>query len=195
MMKMNLKQLTYEDVKKIYNNHMVIDFPIQELKSIKIIQKLIKEKTYICYGLYDNKELLAYSFLVISKLYLFIDYYAVCSKYRNSGIGSEFLNILKECFKSYNGIIVEVEKIECALNEDEKIIRKRRIDFYRRNGMRMTSICSTLFNVNYSIMCLCNIDTEDSIIYQELKNIYKRIFRIKFYSQYVKIDCKEINKT
>ncbi|HEX9027354.1 MAG TPA: GNAT family N-acetyltransferase [Clostridium sp.] len=187
---MNLKQLSNEDIGKVYNMHMIVDFPSEELKPIDVIQNLIKRKNYICYGLYNNEELLAYAFLATSKLYLLIDYYSVCAKYRNKGIGSEFLNILKEHCKNYNGIIVEVENIECARDETEKIVRKRRIDFYRKNGMRMTKILSKLFNVNYSIMCLCNIEIDDSVIYAELKNIYKEMIPSKFYSKYVEVRYK-----
>lgn len=186
---MNLKQLSSKDVEDVYNKHMIFDFPAEELKPLDIIQKLLKKNNYICYGLYDNERLLAYAFLVTSKSYLLIDYYAVCSEYRNSGIGSEFLNIIKELFKDYNGIMVEVEKIECAPNESEKIVRKRRIDFYKRNGMRMTDITIILFNVNFSIMCFCNTKLDDLHICEGLKNIYKEIVPEKLFSKNVIISC------
>lgn len=189
---MDLRQLTNEDIEKIYNKHMIIDFPVEELKPIEVIKKLIKRNIYICYGLYENEELLAYAFLATSKLYLLIDYYSVCANHRNKGIGSEFLNILKENCKSYNGIIVEVEKIECASNETEKVIRQRRINFYKKNGMIMTNISCTLFNVNFSIMCLCNIELDESFIYEGLKKIYKEIIPSKLYSEYVKLGYKNL---
>jgi GNAT superfamily N-acetyltransferase len=188
---MNLRQLSNEEIVDVYNKHMKIDFPVEELKPIDVIQKLIKREIYKCYGFYDNEELLAYAFLVTSKSYLLIDYYAVCAKYRNKSIGSNFFNALKEYFKNYDGIIVEVEKVECAPNETEKAIRKRRIDFYKKNGMRMTNILSALFSVNYSIMCLCNIELEDTFIYEGLENIYKEIIPSKLYSKYVKISFVE----
>ena len=191
MIKVNLKQLIDEDIENIYNKHMIIDFPAEELKPFDVIQKLIKRKIYICYGLYNNEELLAYAFIVTSKSYVLIDYYAVCREYRNKGIGSKFLNILTEHCKNYNGIIVEVEDVECTSNEAEKVVRRRRIDFYRENGMRMTNISCKLFNVDYSIMCLCDIEPDDSVIYEELKNIYKEIIPSKLYSKYLEISYKE----
>lgn len=189
---MDLKQLNSEEVEVIYNNNMVIDFPLEELKPIDIIQKLIKRKIYKCYGLYDSGELLAYAFFITSKSYLLLDYYSVCGQYRNKGIGSKFLNILKESCKNYTGIIVEVEDIEFADTEVEKITRIRRIDFYKKNGMKMTSVSGELFNVNYSIMCLGNIELDDSVVYEELKNIYKEIIPSEFYSKYVKFSYKQI---
>lgn len=184
---MKLKELSNEDIKNVYNKHMKVDFPPEELKPIKVIQKLIDRKMYRCYGLYNNGDLLAYAFLANSKSYLLLDYYSVCAKYRSKGIGSEFLNLLKESCKNYNGIIVEVEKVECASDETEKIVRQRRIDFYRKNGTRMTNVSCTLFTVNYSIMCLCNLELDDSVICEELKNIYKEIIPNSLYSKYVEV--------
>lgn len=188
---MNVKRLNDEEIIEVYKKHMVVDFPVEELKPLEVIQKLLKKENYMCYGFYDNKELLAYVFLVSLKSYLLIDYYAVCSKYRDRGIGSEFLTALKEKCSDFKGIIVEVEKVEDAQDESEKIIRKRRISFYEKNGMRITSISSELFGVNYSIMCLCNIEIDDSYIFEVLEKIYMEITPVKLYSKYVKIK-KEI---
>lgn len=184
---MDLKKLNDEDIINVYNNHMRRDFPIEELKPVDVIQKLVKKENYICYGLYDNGQLLAYAFLVSSKSYILIDYYSVCEEYRNKGIGSKFLNILKEKCKDYHGIMVEVEKIECAPDETEKSIRKRRIDFYKRNGMIMTNISCELFGVNFSIMCLCNMKIEDLDVFEALQAIYKDITPSMLYTKYVKI--------
>ena len=84
-----------------------------------------------------------------------------------------------------------MEKVECASNETEKVVRKRRIDFYKKNGMRMTNISCELFTVNYSIMCLYNIELDDLAIYEGLKNIYKEMIPSKFYSKYVKISYEK----
>ena len=188
---MELKQLDKEEVKEIYINYMVIDFPSQELKPIYAIEKLINRKIYKCYGLYDSEELLAYAFFNTSKSYLLLDYYSVCEKFRSKGIGSEFFTILKESCNNYRGIIVEVEDIESADTEAEKIIRQRRIDFYMKNGMKMTNVLCELFNVNYSIMCISKTEFDDSIICDEIKNIYKEMVPVKFYSRYVKVGYRE----
>lgn len=186
---MDLIKLSDEEIINVYNNHMLSDFPTEELKPLYVIQKLIKKENYMCYGLYDSEQLLAYAFLVSLKSYILIDYYSVCEQHRNKGIGSTFLCTLKEKFKDYNGIMVEVEKIECAPNEIEKLIRKRRIGFYKRNGMIMTNISCELFGVKFSIMCLCNIELEDLEILEALKAIYKEITPSKLYTKYVKVSC------
>lgn len=190
---MDLKELDEKYIEEVYYKHMKTDFPPEELKPIEAIKKLIKRSIYKCYGLYDNEELLAYAFLVTSRKYLLIDYYSVCEKYRNRGIGSELFNILRENNNNYNGIIVECESVESAPNETEKLIRQRRIDFYKRNGMKMTNILSILFNVKYSIMCCCNIELQDKSIYEGLIDIYKEITPSSFYSKYVEVYIQETN--
>ena len=80
-----------------------------------------------------------------------------------------------------------MKKVKYASNETEKVVRKRRIDFYKKNGIRITNISYTLFTMNFAIMCLCNIELENSFLYEELKNIYKEMILSKFYSKYVKI--------
>ncbi|OPJ59160.1 GNAT family N-acetyltransferase [Clostridium chromiireducens] len=184
---MYLKQLSDEEIKNIHEEHMKIDFPPEELKPIEVIQKLIKRGIYVCYGLYEDNKLLAYAFLVTSKSYLLIDYYSVCAIYRNRGIGSKFLNLLKEQCRNYIGIIVEVESINSSPNVEERVTRERRINFYKNNGMRMTNILSLLFNVEYSIMCLCNEEVTDSNINDGLEHLYKEITPSKLYNEYVKI--------
>lgn len=189
---MYLKKLNITEVREIYIKHMKIDFPAGELKPIDAIENLIKRERYICYGLYKENDLLAYAFLTMSeKSYLLIDYFAVCLEHRNKGIGSDFLKLLKEQWINYSGILVEVEKVECASNEKEKIIRQRRIDFYRRNGFWMTNVLSTLFCVKYSIMCLSNETLEDYVVYNQLCKIYKEIVPSALYKENVKVIINE----
>lgn len=188
---MQLRQLIKEEIKKIYSEHMVIDFPKEELKPFDAIERLMGRKIYKCYGLYDNEELLAYAFFNTSNSYLLLDYFSVCKKYRSKGIGSKFFSLLKEECKDHDGIIVEVEDLESANTQTEKIIRQRRIDFYMKNGMKMTNVLCELFNVNYSIMCISKTEFDDSIICDEIKNIYKEMVPVKFYWRYVKVGYRE----
>lgn len=184
---MKIKELNQEEIIKVYNEHMILDFPSEELKPVEVMLNLLKKKIYICYGLYDNEDLLAYAFIVTLKEYMLIDYYAVCEKHRNKGIGSKLLAILKEQCKDYNGIFVEVEKVEEAFEDAEKLTRKRRIEFYKRNGFKMTKISIELFKVNFSVMCLYNKKTEESVIYKGLEGIYKEIVKGKLYLDNVKL--------
>jgi hypothetical protein len=56
----------------------------------------------------------------------------------------------------------------------------------------MTNVYGELFNVNYSIMCLCNIELDNSVVYEELQYIYKEMIPSELYSKYVKFSYKQI---
>jgi hypothetical protein len=73
----------------------------------------------------------------------YLEYLAVRSGSRSSGLGSRFYQALVELVKQdgqaspqgpAQGVVLEVERPEDALNEAERILRTRRIGFYLRNG-------------------------------------------------------------
>ncbi|MFQ9411276.1 MAG: hypothetical protein ACLR1T_09800 [Evtepia gabavorous] len=63
--------------------------------------------------------------------YVLIDYLGVTAARRNGGLGAELLRLLREKFRSWDGIIVESEAPEGGQSDG---IRQRRMNFYRRNG-------------------------------------------------------------
>jgi len=66
--------------------------------------------------------------------YVLISYFAVYKENRGRGIGTLFLEKLKEIYSESKGIIVEIEKPEDARHEEEVQVRKRRYEFYSRAG-------------------------------------------------------------
>lgn len=151
---MELRFLTEAQMKEIYNKHMVEDFPSDELKPFGIISELVSRKLYFAYGLYEDDRLFAYAFLCRSEngRYILLDYFAVTGGKRGLGIGGHFLDVLKMECSDYEGMFIEVENAGYAKDEEERLIRLRRIDFYRRNGVLDTDVCCRLFGVEMNIM-------------------------------------------
>jgi len=93
--------------------------------------------------------------------YVLISLLAVFEEYRGRGLGTAFLNELCKVYSDKHGIIVEVEKPENSLTEVERIIRVKRIAFYRKAGFCLIP------NINYSIwgvsMHLMALSHSDSI--------------------------------
>ena len=108
---MIIKNLTQEQVKTIYNNHMVNDFPASELKPLSMILKGMKKKIFEWLGYVDEEsgEILAYAVFVKNGNDYLFDYLAVISDSRNSGIGSSFLKQIAEHYKHADSVIGEVE--------------------------------------------------------------------------------------
>ena len=82
--------------------------------------------------------------------YVLIDYLGVTAARRNGGLGAELLRLLREKFRSWDGIIVESEAPEGGQSDG---IRQRRMNFYRRNGYTFLRYDCMLFGVHYRV-CL-----------------------------------------
>mgnify|MGYP005855306289 CR=1 FL=1 len=86
-----IQKLSKEQMKFIFDNHMINDFPKSELKPWKKIEAGLENDTYFAYGMYENNELLAYAFFIKSSKYntYLLDYLAVLSGKEHVGNGGE----------------------------------------------------------------------------------------------------------
>jgi len=179
MLKDNMKICILDpaQITKIYETHATKDFPLNELKPLNIILRMLKEGIYVGLGLYHQNELTAYAMLVKNEKRgtLLLDYLAVISDYRAAGIGSIFLEQLKNYYSGWRAVLLECESECTAPNQEKFLTRKRRIDFYIRNGCLRTGVKSSLFGVEYEILCL-PLNDQQSDSAAELKEIYQMMF-------------------
>lgn len=192
---MNIQQLTISELSELYNTNMIYDFPSDELKSLKHLIQLIHENNYICFGFQENGHIIAYALFckAVNGNYLLLDYFAVCREYRNCGYGSKLIPLLKETCKEKIGILAEVENPESIQEENRKQYAIRRIEFYKRNGWIITSVCSSLFHVDYIIIQLPIQKLSDSFtILSELEDIYHAMFNEQVYLKNVQLYNKAV---
>lgn len=181
-----LRTLTKEEIEIIYQKHLVNDFPKEEQKPLEFMLDLYEKGLYVCYGMFEGMKLIAYAFLVKTEhgSFLLMDYYAVIKKFRSGGHGSRFLNLLKEHCKEEAGILFEVETGIYEAGE-AKTTCERRISFYRKNGLKMSTLWLVLFTVDMHVMYLPlkekNISDEELL--KELDRIYQAMFPKKFYQK------------
>jgi GNAT superfamily N-acetyltransferase len=187
-----VKELTGSDIITVYNEHMVNDFPDNELKPLWAVKRLAKNGLYHAYGLFEDATLRGYAFFASAnndqaqQQTLLLDYFATLAGGRSRGYGTKFLRLLKnqlhEDFPNCRGIIAEVERVSKAANESEKKMRERRIAFYKRSGFRRTRIKSQLFGVDFALLFQpyqpnktetekCDL-TDDSFIIEQMNLIY-----------------------
>ena len=187
---MIIKNLTQEQVKTIYKDHMINDFPASELKPLSMILKGMKKKIFECLGYVDEEsgEILAYAVFVKNGNDYLFDYLAVISDSRNSGIGSSFLKQIAEYYKHADSVIGEVEDPVFAKDDEEKNLQERRIGFYKRNGYIDTNVRVKLFGVDFKVfeMNLGRKHSEEEIK-QLYKSHYKKILPRFLYWRSVKI--------
>ena len=106
---MNLVELDIKQIKKIYNERMVYDFPQNELRPLARIIGPLRQGKYECFGLNDGDNIIGYVYLTKQDNDYLVDYLAMYPKYRNKGLGGEMLCLLKEYLsgaEEYDNIFV-----------------------------------------------------------------------------------------
>lgn len=92
------RELTSGEVRDIYNRYMKQDFPPQELKPLKNIERMRERGEYSCYGSFEDGRLKAYAFVAEPRGggMVLLDYLAAVSDERSAGHGSRMLGFLRE---------------------------------------------------------------------------------------------------
>ena len=100
----------------------------------------------------DGDALLGYAFFVRKGHNCLFDYLAIAEEYRGKGLGTAFLKQLRNCFSEADCVIGEVEDPDYAKEENDKVLRERRLQFYLRLGYRQTGVTSRVFGVDYLVL-------------------------------------------
>lgn len=141
----------------INENHKDIDiisslyetaFPDDEKAPFSSLIERSKKETVDFIGYYDNDKFIGFTYLIHDFDLHYIFYFAIVNELRNQGYGTEILNILKEKYKDET-IFFEIETID--ENADNYHERKRRKDFYLRNGFKESGF-GYYFYVDYEVM-------------------------------------------
>ncbi|MBE5922211.1 MAG: GNAT family N-acetyltransferase [Lachnospiraceae bacterium] len=153
-MTLQIRLLSLAEAEKVYKNHVKYDFPRNELRPFAMIKKYVDLGNYHVYGIFEADELRAYACLLeeTESGILLADYFAVCREWRGQGYGTKAMELLSAACQGSAGLILEVEDPESTQDEAEVHIRCRRIAFYERCGMKLSSVRIYLFGVEYCMM-------------------------------------------
>lgn len=189
-----MRQLDFKEREELYNKHLSKDFHKDEVKPFEMIEGLIAQDRYCCYGFFENEEQMGYGYFTRATKggAILLDYLEVYEEHRSKGLGSAFLKLIKErlhCEGAY--LLAEVENPEFASSSEEEAIRQRRIAFYDRNGFERTKIRSRILGDNYYIISLAlkNAATND-LVFIDLKEIYLSVFGETFLRKNVKVELE-----
>ncbi|MBO5349049.1 MAG: GNAT family N-acetyltransferase [Clostridia bacterium] len=133
----------YTQVNDIYEK----SFP-QEEKYITL-DKMIQSQGSELYCLVDNEIVLGIMYLIFYKDMIFILYLAVNTEKRSKGYGSY---LLKWCLEKYGDkkIYLNIEEVKKEFKDYET--RKKRLDFYLKNGFFITNYISKEELENFNIL-------------------------------------------
>ncbi len=137
------EQIYYTQVNDIYEK----SFP-QEEKYITL-DKMIQSQGSELYCLVDNEIVLGIMYLIFYKDMIFILYLAVNTEKRSKGYGSY---LLKWCLEKYGDkkIYLNIEEVKEDVKDYET--RKKRLDFYLKNGFFITNYISKEELENFNIL-------------------------------------------
>lgn len=166
---MDIKELTLEEIREIYKEHLCRDFPADELKPLDRMEISLREGTYRCIGAYEDGAFRAYAFFVIIGDRCLLDYFGVVPSVRGRGIGTEFLKLVLSSLEE-ELILIEIEDPE----EGEMQLRSRRKNFYLKAGCRDTGVSFMTFGVKFLLL---EYPTAVPHSAEDIEEGYKDIYR------------------
>lgn len=171
---MELKILSNELLLLWYEKFLKEDFVSDEIKPIENILTLIKNGRYEIYGVFQDDEMIAYaSFWKKENINLvLLDYLGVSKKCRNQGIGSKILVLIKEILGNMPYVVEAEIPTGSSLEEDK--IRKRRIEFYERNGCKKVYLMATC-GMKWQTL----VNSKNEIDQKELAKLHKELYEEK----------------
>jgi len=187
---LHARLLTKAERKQVFKQHMIHDFPKNELRPLHMIEALVDKGNYYTYGIFMGEALCAYAYFweEEEKQILLFDYFAVVSDLRNQGYGTKAMEVILDACKEKAGVILEVENPDRTEEEQERMVRNRRISFYEKSGLKMSEVRIHLFGVEYCMMykTLSGGDVQAEIIsvMESLygntlpKSIYEKMFKV-----------------
>lgn len=150
-------------------------FPIEEMKSRKHMEMLLKEKGDVYYKDEGPDHVLMYAEF---ETFIFIDYVYVSTKSRGQGLGHKLIEKLKSKNKP---IILEVEPVDYEETDSEKRLR-----FYQREGfIHAQSIgynrrsLATNEDNPMEILYWAPSDEDEEMIFKQMRKMYEDIHTYK----------------
>lgn len=155
----------------IYEN----SFPSNETRPFEDIVNMLKnDKNYHLIASLNNNSVIGISLMYIFRSLNFglLDYMAITPSYRGQGVGKKIFNFtfkkLSSIISNGIGLLIEIQKENNLLNQQERTIRKKRIRFYNKLGVKFLDI------VNYLLPPISpSIKAEEMyLIIKSIKKIY-----------------------
>ena len=174
MAERTFRLLSKEELIVLYGLHMRRDFPKDELKPL---HRLRETGEYEPYGLFEDGELVAYALYwrAGEDPYVMLDYFAVVPARRNGGMGSALLGEMLDRFcQDGGGVFGEVE-IPDTGDEAIDALRRRRLNFYARAGLREMGYRTKVFNVPYIVLSY-GPEISDEALMLTHRKLYRRAF-------------------
>lgn len=155
-------------------------FPENERPPVKRYFSLFKKNINILYGFYEGDNFIGFSSVTIYKDIAYIFFLAVAPEHRNKGYGSKILSYLKEEYSKYT-VLLCYEEVDDKYPDND--MRKKREEFYQRNGFVKNQFKSEEFYVVYQTAYYGHREVSFEE-YQEIFKIGFGSFALKYLRKY-----------
>lgn len=154
----------WHKIKKLYMKA----FPLNERKPFYLIKQKAAGSESDVWMLDQGGEFMGLAITMNADDLVLLDYFAIHENKRGGGYGSKALKKLREYYDGKRFFL----EIESVYEEAEDIeIRKRRKNFYLRNGLIEIGIIAKLFGVNMELLGFgCRVS------FEEYRGLYRRIY-------------------
>ncbi len=184
---MELKLLNKEELTALYNAELVFDFPKSELKPVRSMHRLMDMGVYEPMLVLEDGEAIGYAMVWLppSRQGAMLEYFGVLRGKRNGGLGTRILHRLAE---QYGQIFGEAE---APTSDDpaENDLRRRRIGFYLRNGLRLLDYDCALFGVHFNCLYL-GPETDDRKIEALHRSVYASYFSPEHMAKHIQLPLR-----
>ena len=185
---MEIKLMSATQLEELYVNCLPKDFPKAEIKPLLTLQRLYQAGEYKPLAFLENGELIGYALLIVSegKNSCLLDYFAVLSRFRSGGRGSQILKLLREYFLGKkHQILIECEHPDFAPDRAQAL---RRLKFYNNAGAKKAEIETKLFGVRYLVYALtCDNTAQPLPVHDDIAFYYGKMVGNGDYNKEVEI--------
>ena len=186
MAQTQFRKLTLPELETVYREHMTRDFPHSELKPFSRLKALVDGGTYEAYGLFEDGAMIAYDLYWLDRAdpYVMLDYFAVVPDRRNGGTGSGLLRDMLERFCAGGGGVFGEVEIPDTGDPAVDDLRRRRLGFYARAGMRTMGFRTRVFGVPYVVVAYGPEISDEALMATDRK-LYRQAFPPAVYEKEV----------
>lgn len=189
---MKLKVLSAGELEELYRTELVRAFPPEELKPLKSMLTLLEQDRYQALGMVDEEGLHGYALFWLEPgvPYALLDYFGTVEGQRGAGLGSRMLRLLADFYKDYRAIFGEAEAVTSS-DPEEAALQARRLEFYRRNGLRYAGYDCALFGVHFHTLILDRGENSPEEVLDAHQRIYRSGLPAPAYERFIQIPLRE----
>ena len=148
---MTIRQITAANadikIKRLYETA----FPDGEQIPWDDLMRLVGEMPLDFTAYYDDEEFIGFTIVYPRKAFNWYWYFAVCEELRGKGYGQKILSQLIEHYKGQTSVLDMESPTQVCDNQNQ---RKRRHNFYLRNGFMDTNVYRSYNDITMTIMMM-----------------------------------------